>query len=364
MANCTLTLDSDTESRLGILTEAAQKVRGRNWWSISAALIGAVALGWVLWRVDYGRLQDIIIQANVGFLLLVPLAITVEQLVRAWKWRQLLHGLRPIGTLRLFGAIMAGYFANILIPLGVSPIVRSWLVARLEELRMGTVLATAAIDRLVDGIIFTGFVAFAFGFAVFPDPDGDIRLGLVVGGVGGLVLFALLLFVLARWKRRAGYPEGWTTRLGARLPARIAGPTKGFLQSFAQGIVWPDEIWRGVGIIIASIGIKLIATTHFLWAGLAFGVVLRPADYVFLLVFLGFLIILTRLARIPGGFLVGGVFALDLLGVAEEQGLAMVLLVHFASLITVSSIGAFALWRNGVAIADLRSIKESRDGHP
>jgi hypothetical protein len=70
------------------------------------------------------------------------------------------------------------------------------------------------------------------------------------------------------------------------------------------------------------------------------------------------------LARIPGGFLVGGVFALDLLGVAEEQGLAMVLLVHFASLITVTSIGAFALWRNGVAIADLRAIKESGDGHP
>ena len=170
--------------------------------------------------------------------------------------------------------------------------------------------------------------------------------------------------MLARWKRRAGYPEGWTTRLGARLPARIAGPTKGFLQSFAQGIVWPDEIWRGVGIIIASIGIKLVAMTHFLWAGLAFGVVLRPADYVFLLVFLGFLIILTRFARIPGGFLVGGVFALDLLGVAEEQGLAMVLLVHFASLITVSTIGAFALWRNGVAIDDLRSIKESGGGHP
>ncbi len=294
----------------------------------------------------------------------MPLAIAFEQLVRAWKWHQLLHEIRPIRTLRLFGAIMAGYFANFLIPLGISPIVRSWLVARLEVLRVGTVLATAAIDRLVDGVIFTGFVAFAFGFAVFPDPDGDIRLGLVVGGVGSLVLFALLLFVLARWKRRAGYPEGWTTRLGARLPARIASPTKGFLQSFAQGIVWPDEIWRGVGIIIASIGIKLVAMTHFLWAGLAFGVVLRPAEYVFLLVFLGFLIILTRLARIPGGFLVGGVFALDLLGVAEEQGLAMVLLVHFASLLTVSSIGAFALWRNGVAIADLRSIKEIGDGHP
>ena len=221
-----------------------------------------------------------------------------------------------------------------------------------------------AIDRLVDGVIFTGFVAFALGFAVFPDPGGNLRLALVVGGVGSLVLFSLLLFALAGWKRRAGHGDDWTARLGARLPARLTGPIKGFLRSFTEGIVWPGEIWRGAGVIIARFGIKLIATTHFLWAGLAFGVVLRPAEYVFLLVFLGFLIILTRLARIPGGFLVGGVFALDLLGVAGEQGLAMVLLVYFASLLTVSSIGAFALWRNGVAIDDLRSIKESGDGHP
>ncbi len=333
-------------------------------WRWLGALVGLALLAWVLWRVDYGRLQDIIIQADVGLLLLVPLAIAVEQLVRAWKWRQLLHGIRPIGTLRLFGAIMAGYFANILIPLGVSPIVRSWLVARLEELRMGTVLATAAIDRLVDGVIFTGFVAFALGFAVFPDPGGDLRLALVVGGVGSLVLFSLLLFALAGWKKRTGHGDGWTARLSARLPDRLTGPIKGFLQSFTEGIVWPNESWRGAGIIVASIGIKLVAMTHFLWAGLAFGVVLRPAEYVFLLVFLGFLIVLTRLVRIPGGFIVGGVFALDLLGVAEEEGLAMVLLVHFASLMTISTLGAFALWRNGVAIADLRSIKESGDGHP
>ena len=352
------------------MKEAIEGLRRHRWWPIGGALIGALALGWVLWRLDYARLQDIVVQANVGFLLLVPLTIAVEQLMRAWKWRQLMHGIRPIGTLRLFGAIMAGYFANFLIPLGISPIVRSWLVARLENLRMGTVLATAAIDRLVDGVVFTGFVAFAIGFAVFPDPDGDIRLGLVIGGVGSLVLFSFLLFALARWKKRAGHGEGWddgwddgwTARLGARLPARFAGSIKGFLPSFAEGIVWPDEIRRGVGIVIASIGIKLVAMTHFLYAGLAFGVALRPAEYVFLLVFLGFLIILTRLARIPGGFIVGSVFALDLLGVAGEEALAMVLLVHFSNLITVSTIGAFALWRNGVAIADLRSIKDSGDG--
>jgi hypothetical protein len=129
------------------------------------------------------------------------------------------------------------------------------------------------------------------------------------------------------------------------------------MRSFAEGVVWPREAWRGAGIVLASIVIKLIAITHFLWAGLAFGLVLNALDYVFLIVFLGFLIILSRLARIPGGFLVGAIFALDLLGVPDEQALVMVLLVQFSSLLATASIGAFALWRSGIALDELHLAK-------
>lgn len=329
----------------------------RRWWSLGGTAVAVLAIAWAFWRVDYARMLDVIGRADVGFLAMVPLAIAVEQVVRAWKWRQLLFAIRPVGTLRLFGAIMAGYFANIIVPLGLSPIVRSWLIARLEALRMGAVLATAAIDRLIDGVVFTGFVALALAFAVFPDPGGKIRLSLFVGGVGSLALFALLLFALARYKRSVARPGA----LVARLPARLAGPVGRGMESFAEGIVWPEEPWRAVAIVLASIVIKLIAITHFLWAGLAFGVLLRPVDYVFLVVFLGFLIILSRLARIPGGFFVGAVFALDLLGVPDEPALAMVLLVQISSVFAISTAGAIALWRSGLALGDLR-LAESNAG--
>jgi len=329
----------------------------QRWWSIAGAITGAAALAWVFWRVEYERMYDVLDQANAAYVLMVPLAIALEQLVRAWKWRQLLYAIRPVGTLRLFGAIMAGYFANLLVPLGLSPIVRSWLVARLETLKMSAVLATAAIDRLVDGLIFTGFVAVVVFSAAFPDPDGDIRLGLIVGGVGSFALFACLLVALARYKRWVKVSDGWITRMAERLPERFSGAVKAAMRSFADGVVWPREAWRGAGIVLASIVIKLIAITHFLWAGLAFGLVLPPLDYLFLVVFLGFLIILSRLARIPGGFLIGAIFALDLLGVPDEQALAMVLLVNVSSLLTVASIGAFALWRSGIALDEVHVSK-------
>lgn len=345
-----------TDPRLHAGTGAAR------WWSIGGALVGMFVLALVLWRIDYGRLSQVVARSDGKFLLLVPLAVALEQLVRAWKWRQLLHDIRRIRTLRLFGAIMIGYLANVLAPLGISPLVRSWLVARLEALEMSTVLATAAIDRFVDGVVFGGFVVLALVIAVFPDAAGDIRVALTFGGAGNLVLFVVLLYALARFKRRMAQGDSRIMTLVHRLPQRLAGRVGELAQGFADGVVWPRAVWRGVGMVLASVVVKLIAITHFLWAGLAFGVTLRAADYVFLVVFLGFLIILTRLVRIPGGFFFGALFALDLLGVGEEKAFAMTLLVQTSSMLTVAAIGAVSLWRNGIAIADLRMPKEDRFG--
>jgi hypothetical protein len=168
------------------------------------------------------------------------------------------------------------------------------------------------------------------------------------------VLFALLLLGLLVCKRGALQPEGWLVRLIARLPPRIAGPVQRVAASFATGICWPSEFGRGLGIVLASVAMKLIAASHLMWAGLAMGVELLPAQCLFIMVFLGFLIILGHFARITGSFIIGGIFALGLFGVVEERALAMVLVVQGASLLSVAGIGTLALWQQGVALSELR----------
>ncbi len=337
------------------MTEVAAGSRWRRWWPWLGALIGAALLAWVLRRLDLDQLRAVLANADLRFLLLVPLFIAAEQLVRAWKWRQLLYPMRLIGTLSLFGAIMAGYLTGMLIPFGFAMLARAWLVARREGLAMSAVLATVALDRLTDGMIFALLVPVALLLVVFPDPTGNIYAGLAWGAAGSLVLFSALLLALVAYKREALRPGGWLMRLLERLPVRVAGPVRRVAASFASGIVWPREFWRGLGIVLASVLIKVLAATHFLWAGLGFGVALRPAEYLFLIVFLGFLVILGHFARIAGSFIIGAIFALGLFGVPEEPALAMALVVQGASLLTVAGIGAFALWRQGVTLADLRT---------
>lgn len=336
--------------------------RWRRWSPWVGGLVGIGALAWVLRGIELERFFDAIVGADARFLALVPAAIAAEQLVRAWKWRQLLYPLRPVATLPLFGAIMAGYFGGLLLPLGIGPIVRSWLIARRENLKTTAVLATVAVDRLIDGVVFTAFVPLALVLVAFPDPTGGVRAGLGWGAAGSLVVFILLLLGMAGFRLRALRTEGWLARCLAWLPVRLAEPVRRVLQSFAEGIVWPKAKWRRLGIVLASVVIKLIAATHFLWAGLAFDIQLRPADYLFLLVFLGFLHVLVRFVHMLAGFTVGAVFALGLFGVAEEQALAIVLVVQISSLLTTATIGALALWLQGVALGDLRLAGEEARG--
>lgn len=138
-------------------------------------------------------------------------------------------------------------------------------------------------------------------------------------------------------------PAGWLTRLGHRLPNSVGAPLSRFAGSFAEGINWPRGPLRSVNIMLASLAMKLLAATQFFWAGLAFGIDLQAAQYLFIMVFIGFLVILGHFARLAGSFFIGSLFVLRLLGVPEEKALAMVLVVEAANLLSVASIGSLTL---------------------
>jgi hypothetical protein len=75
-------------------------------------------------RFDPDRFLSVLTGADMLFLALVPLAIMGEQLVRAWKWRQLLLPIRSVGTAPLFDTIMAGYLLGMLVPFGFGTVAR------------------------------------------------------------------------------------------------------------------------------------------------------------------------------------------------------------------------------------------------
>ena len=335
------------------MTEVVEGRRRQRWWAAGGAIAGLLLLAWALRNFDPWRFLDIVTGATVWPLLILPLAIIAEQILRAIKWRQLIYSLRAVGIGRLFGALMAGYFANMVTPVRVSPLVRAWLVARLEGLSVSTLLATIVFERLIDGLVFVGFAGLALLVIRFPDPDSNIIQGVAWGTGGSLVAFAALIGMLVALRREKGRNllAGLVTRLTARLPEKWRHRGVDLAHLFVDGIIWPSAPWRGGVIIASAVVIKIIAISHFLWVGLAFGVVLGWADYLFIMVFLSFLVILAGTLRIIGGVAAGAVFVLQGFGIDVETALAMTLLVQAASILTVAFCGAAALWLQGVSLS-------------
>ncbi|WP_104018110.1 lysylphosphatidylglycerol synthase transmembrane domain-containing protein [Roseovarius nitratireducens] len=349
------------EKAIGIEGPGRPRRRWLNW---LGAAIGLGLLGLLAWRLDWRQFADVLGSARPEFVFATFLAITLEQVIRGWKWRQILTPVCGCRTSHLFGATMAGYLANLLVPLGLSPFVRSWLIARKQKLSMSCVLATVAIDRLVDGLVFAGIVIVVVLAVVIPDPNGNIGLGLLLGAGGSAAAIVAVLVLLVHHKRRSASGIGFFLALVDRLPTRFASRARSIAITFADGIVWPREHWRGVAIVLASIVIKLIAASHLFWAGLAFGVVLDPLVYLALLAILGFIVILAHMARVPAGFVVGAVFSLGLFGVGDATALAMVSVVMAANMLAVAVFGGWGLWVHGVGLGDLGRWKVAADADP
>ena len=77
--------------------------------------------------------------------------------------------------------------------------------------------------------------------------------------------------------------------------------------------------------------------------------------------FAGFALVLARFIRVPGGFVIGSAYALKLIGVADEQALAMIMFNNVVSLLLMVGIGGIVFWRSGVEIGSLGDIGGQRD---
>ncbi|MGI9569266.1 MAG: hypothetical protein ACR2PH_05905, partial [Desulfobulbia bacterium] len=220
-----------------------------------------------------------------------------------------------------------------------------------------SVLFTSAIDRLLDGIVFALFAAFLATIGQIPHVEGEIKVGLAIAGGLNFLIFSMLLTLLFLSRSPLDREETLVSRCVDWFASKGGTRLNGLRRAIRDGIVWPRQHHRQIGAVLASILMKIISATHFLWAGLAIGLVLMPFDYLYLMVFAGFSLILARFVRLPGGFVLGSAFALDQLGVPDEQALAMILFNQTISVILMVGPGLLFMWKSGINIREARRLK-------
>lgn len=91
-------------------------------------------------------------EANYWLLIPVSIVGSFSFLLRAMRWRLLIHplGYRP-GLFSTFSAVMVGYMANLAIP-RMGEVTRCGMIARYERIPIDKVIGTVLIERIIDVI--------------------------------------------------------------------------------------------------------------------------------------------------------------------------------------------------------------------
>jgi glycosyltransferase 2 family protein len=333
---------TEADSRTGQAPKAARSWVGQ----LLGYGIGAACLYWVFHDIRFSELMRSLATINWWW---VPLAVVLVLLVyvcAAWEWQLLL---RPAGHLSLgqsLQAVLAGRFANDMLPVHAGYIVRVYLASRWSGKSIAAVVPSLVIERLFDA--FWLAVGFAVTSLFFPLPEGLARTGDVLGGII-LLGIAVVTWTIVRKHRVSAEPEhGWLSHWKAFVRVRS------FVQRLAQGV-------RGLGrspLILAGLGLSIVklllqALTFFILLqayGFAFTFWVKLA--VFIIAFIGL-----SMPSTPAGL---GVFqflcaaGLKYFGVAKPAASGFALLAYVVLTAPLTLAGFIAVTRSGLSLHQIR----------
>jgi uncharacterized protein (TIRG00374 family) len=169
-------------------------------WAPQAAgyLLSAACLAWVLH--GYPIKQELLPALGELDWKWIALAAALEvavYFVQAWRWCILLEPVIRLGFLRTAQAIFVGLFANEVLPLRTGELIRCYLLAHWNNLRVSLSFASAAVERVIDGLFLVACFLVTAGM-VRGLPSKLTFLVRILGSV--LILLSIALLWLIRRK--------------------------------------------------------------------------------------------------------------------------------------------------------------------
>ncbi len=182
--------------------------------------------------------------------------------VRGVRWKLFLNPIGKISTLKAIQLFLVGIFLNFLLPIRGGEVAKSLMLKRIAGIPVSQSLPTVAMDKALD------LMPALFIMAIVPllGVQMDIKLWLVLGAVGSLLIGLIFFVALAAWKRTAAI--GLLQKITSLLPKGIGGKIEGFATGFV------DSLLAGASqpkIFIPAVLLTIVAVTFDgLFAMLAF----------------------------------------------------------------------------------------------
>ncbi len=161
-------------------------------------LISLISLGAIFYFVRPGDILVALQSTRYAFLLFTAAGIIAFLVIRAVRWRFLLHNDAPWST--VFHIQNIGYLLSSILPLRIGDIARAVLIGSVPPITIARGVSTMVVERLLDMLFIVALLPFALsGVEQMPD---WMRAGAQAMGVAAIVGIAVLI-VAANQRERA-----------------------------------------------------------------------------------------------------------------------------------------------------------------
>lgn len=305
--------------------------------TVAGYLFALAGLVWVLHDVHPNQLVAHLTIYDWRWAAVAILADILAFISQGWRWSLLLSPLGKISTLRATQAIYAGLFTNEVLPLRAGEVLRAFLVSRWLSAPLGSVIASIAVERILDGIALALCLGVATVFV--PLPHGIERTADIFGIA--IIISAVVL--------------GWLVyRYGGRSVASEQGRLRSFLRSILAGshlIITSGRFWWAAAISFLVLGFQSLAFS-FMMPACGLDLPLWVGVVVFFIVHLG-----TAVPNAPanvGSYQFFTALGLTLFGVDKAAAAGFSIVVFLVLTIPLWIIGFIALTASGMNLKRVR----------
>lgn len=162
--------------------------------------ISAACLIWVLYGYPLDELIPTLRALDYRWVGLAVGADLAVYVVHGWRWTTLLVPVARISFWRTVQAIYIGLFANEVLPLRTGEVIRCYLLAHWNDMRLSLTFASAGLERIIDGVWM--IVAFLITASLVRGIPRDLVI--LVQGLAVLLLIGIaILFWIVKHKQHA-----------------------------------------------------------------------------------------------------------------------------------------------------------------
>jgi glycosyltransferase 2 family protein len=271
------------------------------------------------------------------------------QLLRSFRWGEILRPLGKVDQLSLFSVTNVGFLAIVTFPARLGELARPYLITKKSNIRMSSALGTIFVERVFDGLSILLIAVFVPFF--LPElPPWLIRSSIIFSVITIGMLIFMIVLIAGREKT-----IGLLNPLIKKFPERYAARIDNLIHHFIDGFKIFTDIKQLSRVAILSLLIWLINVGAICLMILAFSFNLPVAAAVVLMVILIIGIAIPTAPGFIGNWHYACILGLGLFGIPKTDALAFAIVYHFFSLLLTLALGLAALPFNRFSLTDLKT---------